>query len=219
MHSILAACCVLAATGTAVAADAAPDVQFYEQEKFTVVYKVEGSPESGTITEHADRWGNKRVEIKDLAMNYAGIKQTTKQRVIYDGSSIVTVDLKTGAATKIANPLHDKVTASMKGKSGVEYGKEWATAMGAKPTHETHTYAGLECDEWAMPSLGTTICVAKNGILLRTATNMGPVNSTRTATKVTLGDGGPADVYKYDASKVRAVPHLEEIMKKARGGK
>jgi hypothetical protein len=210
VRSIIAACFVLTATGTALAADA----RFYDQEKFTVVYKVEGSPESGTVTEHADLWGNKRVEIKDLTMNYAGMRQTTKQRVIYDGSSIVTVDLKTGAVTKVENPLYDKITSSMKGKSGVEYGKEWATAMG-----KTDTYAGLECDEWTMPSLGTTMCVAKSGIMLHTETNMGPVKSIRTATKVTLGEGGPAEAYEYDASKVQAVPNLEEIMKKARSRK
>jgi hypothetical protein len=218
MRSFMLTACALTMAGTAVAA--APDVHFFEQEKFTVVYEVKGSPESGAITEHTDAWGNKRVEIKDLTMSYAGIKQATKQRVIYDGATIVTVDLTTGAVTKIENPLYDKITDSMKAKgtSGVEYGKEWATAMGAAPTGKTHTYAGLDCDEWSMPNLGTTICVAKNGILLRTETKMGPVNTTRTATKVMLDEGGSAEAYAYDASKVQAVPDLKEIMKKARGG-
>ncbi len=215
MRLFVTTACALAMAGAATAAD----VRFYELEKFTVVYEVKGSPESGAITEHSDHWGNKRVEIKDLTMSYGGIKQTTKQRVIYDGATIVTVDLKTGAVTKIENPLYGKVAASMEGKSGVEYGKEWATAMGASPTGKTHTYAGLECDEWTMPKLGMTMCVAKNGIMLHTATKMGPVNTTRTATKVTLDKGGPAEAYAYDASKVQEMPNLQEIMKKARGGK
>jgi hypothetical protein len=194
------------------------NLQFYEQEKFTVSYDVKGSPESGTITEHVSDWGRKRVEIKDLTMSYAGITQVTKQRVIYDRAEIVTVDQKTGAVTKIANPMYDKITASMRGKSGVDYGKEWATAMGASPTGKTATYAGHSCDQWQIANLGTTFCVTKTGITLHTATKMGLVSSTRTATEVKLGDGGPAKAYVYDASKVQAAPNLQDIMKKARGG-
>lgn len=195
-----------------------PNAQFYDQEKFTVSYDVKGSPESGSITEHVSDWGHKRVEIKDLTLSYAGIRQVTKQRVIYDRAEVVTVDLRTGAVTKIANPLYDKITASMRGKSGVEYGKEWATAMGASPTGKTGTYAGHSCDEWAIAQLGTTFCVTKGGITLYTATKMGPVSSTRTAKHVKIGDSGPAEAYAYDASKVQAVQNLQEIMKKARGG-
>lgn len=194
------------------------DTRFYEQEKFTVLYDVKGSPESGTITEHVSDWGNKRVEVKDLTFKYAGIKRVTKQRVIYDRAEIVTVDETTGTATKIANPLYDKITASMKGKTGVEYGKEWATAMGASPTGKSASYAGHSCDAWEIASLGTTFCVTKTGITLNTATKMGPVSSTRTAKEVKLGDGGPAKAYLYDASKVQAAPNLQDIMKKARGG-
>lgn len=216
MRSMLLATCL--AIGASGAAHAAADVHFYEQEKFTVVYEVKGSPENGAITEHVDAWGNRRVEIKDLTLSFAGMTQTTKQRVIYDGASIITVDLQTGAVSRVENPLHAKVVASMKGRSGVDYGREWATSMGAKPTGKTRRYAGMDCDEWTLPSLGTTMCVSRSGITLRTETNMGPVKSTRTATQVTIGKGGPASAYQYDASRIRATPNLEEIMKRARGG-
>jgi hypothetical protein len=212
---LLATCLTIAAVG---AAHAAADVHFYEQEKFTVVYEVKGSPENGAVTEHVDAWGNRRVEIKKLTMSIAGIAQTTKQRVIYDGASIITVDLQTGTVTRVENPLYAKIVASMKGRSGVDYGREWAAAMGAKPTGKTRRYAGLDCGEWTLPGLGTTMCVTRSGLTLRTETNMGPVKSTRTATQVTIGTGGPASAYQYDASRIRIVPNLEEIMKKARGG-
>ena len=180
---------------------------------------MKGSTESGTIIEHVNDWGNKRVEIKNLMLSYGGIKQLTKQRVIYDRAEIVTVDLQTGAVTKVANPMYDKITASIRGKTGVEYGKEWATAMGVSPTGKTATYAGHSCNEWVIANLGTTFCVTKSGITLHTATKMGPVALTRKATEVKLGHGGPAEAYDYDASKVQAVPNLQDIMKKARGGK
>lgn len=211
--------CALALAGTAMADPATTsNVHFYEQEKFTVTYELTGSPESGTITEHVMDWGNKRVEIKNVTMNYAGIKRTIKQRIIYNGAEIITVDLQTGAVTKTTNPMHDKIVASISGKTGVEYGKEWATAMGATPTGKTGTYAGVDCDEWSMPGLGTTLCIAKSGITLFNATKMGPVAMTRKATEVKLGDGGPAEAYAYDASKIQATPNIGEIMKKARGG-
>ena len=69
--------------------------------------------------------GNKRVEIKNLTLSYAGIKQVTKQRTIYNRAEVVTIDLQAGTVTKVANPMYDKIMASMRGKSGVEYGKEW----------------------------------------------------------------------------------------------
>jgi hypothetical protein len=195
-----------------------PHTKFYGEEKFTVVYNVTGSPESGAVTEHVSDWGNKRVEIKDLTFKYAGIVKTTKQRVIYDGAEVVTVDLTTGAVTKMNNPMYDKIVASMKDKQGVEYGKAWATAMGGAPTGKTLKYAGHDCAEWSMPGMGTSICVTPSGITLFNATKMGPIASTRKVAELKLGDGGPDGVYAYDATKVKVQPNLQDIMKKARGG-
>jgi hypothetical protein len=223
MRSYLLLVCALALTGSAVVTDAAAaasdsKVRFYGQEKFTVSYEVQGSLESGTIVEHVSDWGNKRVEIKNLTLSFGGIKQVTGQRLIYDRAEIATVDLQTGAVTKVANPIYDKVAASMRGKPGAEYGREWAKALGAASTGKVASYAGHSCEVWAIASLGTTFCITGSGITVYTEVRMGPVASTRTAKEVKLGYGGPAEAYVYDASKVRTTPNLQDIMKKARGG-
>lgn len=90
--------------------------------------------------------------------------------------------------------------------------------MGASPTGRTATYAGHSCDEWIIANLGTTFCITRSGITLQTTTKMAAVTSTRIATEVKLGYGGPAEAYEYDASKVQAAPNLQDILKKARGG-
>lgn len=186
--------------------------RFYGKRAFTIVSTQTGA-EEGDVTEHVRDWGRLRAEVKDTSISIAGFTQATNQRIIYDGADITTVDETSGAVTTATNPIYNAMVARMKGKSGVEFGKEMMTQMGGRVTDEKAKFAGHDCTYWELPSLGGKACVTDWGGTLHTVVAMAGVSMEKTATQVRMGDGGPDSVYQFDASKAQEAPNLEDIMK------
>ncbi len=185
--------------------------RFYGKRAFTIVSTQTGA-EEGDVTEHVRDWGRKRAEIKDTSMSIAGFTQETKQRLIYDGDQIITIDETTGNVTTSVNPFYDAIVSRMKNKSGVEYGKEIMAQFGGRETGEKGKFAGHECDYWEVASAGTKSCVTSWGATLHSSTNMGGVTMEKTAVEVRMDDGGPDSAFEYDASKAQEAPDISKIM-------
>jgi hypothetical protein len=186
---------------------------FFGIEAFTIESKLTGF-ESGTLTEHVSDCGRKRAEVKDVTIAVAGFTKRTRQRIVYDGNQVITVDLDAGTVSRMTNPMYDKVVERMRGRDGVEFGKEMMQAMGGRELGEAGTYADTACDRWEIASLGSRTCVTTWGGTLHVKTSMAGMESERVATAVRVGDGGTAEVYAYDETKVQQAPDLGAIMKK-----
>lgn len=91
-------------------------------------------------------FGRTRAEVNETILAVAGIKQKTSNRVIYEGARVTTIDTKTSAGTSSINPLYDEVVTGMRGRTGVEYGKEIMTRVGGRPTGDKGSFAGHACD-------------------------------------------------------------------------
>jgi hypothetical protein len=202
-----------AAVAAATSADGGE--RFYGQEKFTIVTRHSGA-QTGTTTTHVRDWGRQWVEVNDTAITVMGVSTSTRNRVVHDGARVITIDAN-GNATAITNPLYDQVVAAMRGRSGVEFGKEIMTRMGGKPTGETGSFVGQACDYWELTQLGAKSCVAPWGATLHLKTALAGIAMEQTATEVRLGDGGPDAAFAYDASKVTEGPDLGDAMGKLKG--
>lgn len=197
-------------------AAAADGERFYGQERFSIVMSHTGR-QTGTTTTHVREWGRRRAEINDTSISVAGFTQQTRNRVIYEGPRVTTVDTATGAASAITNPLYDQVVAAMRGSDGVEFGQAIMTQMGARATGENGVFAGHECAYWEIPGLGTRTCVTPWGATLHLVTGMGGITIEQTATEVRIGDGGPDEAFAYDAASVTEGPDLGQLMDKMKG--
>ena len=186
--------------------------RFYGKKSFTIVSEQTGV-EAGSVIEHVREWGRVRAEIKDTTMSVAGFSQDTKQRAIYEGSKIVTIDEATNAVVEAQNPMYDSVVARMKGKSGVDFGKEMMAQMGGVETDDTGRFANHNCDYWEIASLNSRTCITEWGGTLHSVVNMGGMSFEKTATEVRMNDGGPDSAFAYDASKATQAPNLQDIMK------
>jgi hypothetical protein len=102
----------------------------------------------------------------------------------------------------------------MRGRTGVEFGKEIMTRAGGRPTGEKGSFAGQACDYWEIASLGSRSCVTPWGATLHVKTTFAGVATEQTATAVRLGDGGPDEAFAYDKSKVTEGPNLADILGK-----
>ena len=120
--------------------------------------------QSVTTTIHVRDWGRLWVEINDTNISAAGINVLTRNRVIHDGARIITIDTASGRATGVTNPLYDQIVAAMRGRSGVEFGRETMTQMGGRATGERGSFAiattsltmpTAPAAAWKMPSGGT----------------------------------------------------------------
>lgn len=198
---------------------AADTPRYYEKEAFTIVYQQTGKVDAGEIVEHARNWGAQRVEVKKTVTKVVGITQKVDQRIVYEGAKVTTIDNATGAVSTMTNPLYDQVVASMRGKTGVVYGKELLRASGGRETGEKGTFAGQACDYWEVPSLGARSCVTPWGATLKLTSRLGGISVEKTATEVRIGDPGPASAYQYDDSKAVQQPNLQDIMKKMQGNR
>lgn len=186
--------------------------RFYGKKTFTIVSKQTGV-EEGDVTEHVREWGRLRAEIKNTTMSVAGFTQETKQRGIFEGPKIATVDDTTGAVTLATNPMYDGIVARMKGKSGVDFGKEMMAQMGGVETDEKGSFAGHDCQYWEIASLSSKTCVTEWGGTLHSVVNMGGMSFEKTAIEVRMNDGGPDEAFAYDASKATEAPNLQDLMK------
>lgn len=213
MTSAFAGVATTLASATTALGAAGGGERFYGQEEFTIVMAHSGS-QTGTTTTHVRDWGRSRAEVNETTLSVAGMKQKTANRVIHEGARATTVDAGTNAGTAMVNPLYDQVVASMRGKTGVEFGKEIMTRMGGRPTGEKGTFAGQACDYWEVASLGSRSCVTPWGATLHLKSAFGGVAMEQTATEVRLGDGGPDAAFAYDKSKITEAPNLSDIMGK-----
>jgi hypothetical protein len=202
-------------------ADAAPpadgEERFYGKESFTIVSAQTGT-ESGDFVEHVRDWGRNRAEIKKTTLKFGSFTTDSATRTIYEGARVTTVDLKTGAVTSFNNGQYDAIVARMKGRSGVEFGKEIMTALGGVETGETGSFAGHDCVYWELASLGSRTCVTPWGGSLHTSASLAGVTFEKTAIEVRMGDGGPDDAFAYDASKAQEQPDPSELLKRLGGG-
>lgn len=185
--------------------------RFYGQERFTIVMTHSGR-QTGTTTMHVRDWGRRRAELNDTSISVAGYTQRVRNRVVYEGARVITVNLDNNTATAITNPLYDQVVAGMRGRTGVEFGREIMTQMGGRPTGERGSFAGHACEYWEAPSLGARTCVTQWGATLHLVSALGGVSVEQTATEVRVGDGGPDAAFAYDAASVTEGPNLGDIM-------
>lgn len=198
------------------AAGAGGEERLYGEEKFSIVYRLSGQQE-GAVTEYNRAWGRQRAEITDTVMRIAGRTMKTRTRAIYDGPNIATVNLDTGATTTTVNPMYDQLVGAMRGRTGVEMGKEMMVAMGGQATGERGTFAGQACEYWTVPSFGARSCVTPWGATVKQTTTFAGVTIDKEATAVRVGDGGPDEAFAYDASKATAGPDVEKAMKVLKG--
>ncbi|MDX2235020.1 MAG: hypothetical protein NW200_11045 [Hyphomonadaceae bacterium] len=189
------------------------DERFFGEERFTIVMAHTGQ-QTGVSTLHVREWGRKRAEIKDLTINFAGMTQPMRERVINEGARIITIDPTSGAGSATDNPLYADVVEAMRGRDGVAFGAEIMTRMGGRRTGESGTFAGHACDYWEVAQLGTRSCVTPWGGTLRVSSALAGLTIEQTATEVRLGDGGPDDAFAYDPSKVTAAPDVGDILDK-----
>jgi hypothetical protein len=168
--------------------------------------------QTGTSTTHVREWGRKRAEVNDTSISVASITQATRNRVIYEGARVITVDTATNAATAVTNPLYDEVVSAMRGRGGVEFGQEIMTRMGGRKTDETGSFAGHDCEYWEIAQLGSRSCVTPWGATLHLRSSIGGITIEQTAAEVRLGDGGPDAAFAYDASKVTEGPDIGALM-------
>lgn len=214
MRSVLATTMLFVAAGTSTLALAAP--RLHPLKAYTVEYKQEGM-QVGTVIEHSRNYGNQRSETTDATTNMMGMSIRHHQRVITEGNKITTLDLTKGTATQTTNPLYDSIAASMQGKDPVEAGKAMLTAMGGAPTGTSQTIAGETCQDWKLAQLGQDICVTSDGLTLLVRSNMAGISMTRTAVKVTRGDGGPDAAFELPKGvKATQAPNIQQLMQQMR---
>lgn len=194
----------------------AGDERFYGRERFTLVGTQTGA-ESGAFTEHVRAWGRQRAEIKNTTLSMMGVTQRTNQRVVYTGAEVATINLDTGAVSIITNPLYDQIVDAMRGREGVEFGREIMTQMGGRATGERGAFAGHDCEYWEMAQLSSRSCVTPWGATLHNRTAIAGVTIERTVTEVRLNDGGPDAAFAFDRSAATQAPNLQDIMGKMKG--
>ncbi len=190
--------------------------RFYGRERFTIVYAHTGQ-QTGMSIEHVRDWGRRRAEITDTTLSVLGVTQRTNTRAVFEGPQVATIDLGAQAVTTMTNPLYDQIVAAMRGRDGVEAGREIMTRMGGRATGERGSFAGQDCEYWEVAQLGSRSCVAPWGATLHLRSSFGGIVIERTATEVRMGDGGPDEAFEYDASRATQAPNLQDIMGKIKG--
>ncbi len=186
--------------------------RFYGKKAFTIVSEQTGV-EAGEVIEHVREWGRLRAEIKNTTMSVAGFSQETNQRAIYESAKIITINEATKSVVEAQNPMYDSIVSRMKGKSGVDFGKEMMAQMGGVETDEKGRFANHDCGYWEIASLNSKTCITEWGGTLHSIVNMGGMSFEKTATAVRMNDGGPDSAFAYDASKATQAPNLQDIMK------
>jgi hypothetical protein len=204
-------------SAAAAVSDAGGGERFYGRERFTIVYAHSGR-QTGTSTEHVRDWGRRRAEIADTTLSVSGVTQRTNTRAVYEGPKVTTIDLGTQAVTTMTNPFYDRIVAAMRGRDGVEVGREMMTQMGGRPTGERGNFAGQDCEYWEVAQLGSRSCVAPWGATLHIRSSMAGIVIEKTATQVLMGDGGPDAAFQYDASRATQAPNLQDVMDKMKSG-
>jgi hypothetical protein len=187
---------------TNAAAALAAGERFFDRETFTIRYEFTGA-QTGSQTEHVRDWGVNRATVQDTAMQVMGQSIPQKGRTVIEGPLLFKIDETSGAVTQMDNPLYDALVDAMKGKSGVEFGKELMVRMGGTEVGETAEFAGHTCSYWEI--MGGRTCVTEWGGVLHVKTEIAGIAFEQTAVEVKLGDGGPDAAFAVDKSKAVTV--------------
>ncbi len=151
-------------------------------EKFCMRSTIKGMNGMMSGTEYKCRNGARMFEVRETTINIGSMKQRQKQRTVrYDGM-IYNVDLLTGRATKMKDPVPDAMSADMDPKA-------FAASIGFQPTGERRVVAGLKCQVYR--GSGREMCMADNGL----APYMNIGGMVMTATEVELGATGSEKSY------------------------
>lgn len=181
--------------GGAMAASA-PTPRLHPVRAFTIVYRLDGQM-TGTETEHSDSYGYRRAVLSrtELRAGRQVVKANTRSYTI--GDTTVTIDYAAGTASRIRNPMYDRIAARMATQRAEDFAISMIRAMGYQPTGARKTIAGESCAVWKGPT-GET-CFTSDALSLEVKQALGAVSITRTAISVRRGDPGPASVYQPDA--------------------
>lgn len=182
------------------AAQAAP--KLHPVKAYTIVYALEGA-QAGTITQHSRDYGNQTAEISQVEIRVAGRVFPDHKQVIADGEWLTTVDLGKKTATRVPRPKLEDLNPKLKDRDPQEVAREMFQAMGANPTGKKLQYAGESCELWTQTQgLAITFCITSDGLSLYSQASVGGMTATRTtrtATTLKRGDGGPDSAYKVPA--------------------
>lgn len=152
-------------------------------EKFCMRSTIQGMNGMMSGKEYKCRDGARMFEERETTMSFGSMKQQQKLRSVrYDGM-IYTVDLMTGRATKMKDPVPDVMNSDTDPKA-------FAASIGFQPTGENRTVAGLKCEVYRGPN--REMCMADNGL----APFMNIGGMVMTATEVKLGATGPKKSYE-----------------------
>lgn len=151
-------------------------------EKFCMRSTINGMNGMMSGKEYKCRNGSRMFEERETTMNIGTMKQQQKQRSVRHGGMIYTVDLMTGRATKMKDPVPDIMNSDTDPKA-------FAASIGFQPTGEKKVIAGLKCEIYRGP--GKEMCMADNGL----APFMNIGGMVMTATEIKLGATGPKKSY------------------------
>lgn len=152
-------------------------------EKFCMRSTINGMNGMMSGKEYKCRNGARMFEERETTMSIGSMKQQQKLRSVRHDGMIYTVDLMTGRATKMKDPVPDVMNPDMDPKA-------FAASIGFQPTGERRTIAGLKCEVYRGPN--REMCMADNGL----APFMNIGGMVMTATEVKLGATGPQKSYE-----------------------
>lgn len=163
---------------------------------YTIVYRLAGRM-TGTETEHSDAYGYRRAVLSRTELRAGGRVVKANTRAYTIGDTTVTIDFVAGTASRVRNPLYNRIVARTAAEKAEDFGLRMIRAMGYRPTGARKTIAGETCEVWKGPT-GET-CFTSDALSLEVKTTLAGMSITRTAVQVRRGDPGPASVYQADA--------------------
>ena len=140
---------------------------------------------NGTTTSCHRNWAYERYEIVMTEIGIAGMTQTQNQHTIYIGDQIYAINLDTNTGTQTTNPAYDGIVSAMQNSSPEEMSAVFIEAMNFTPNGETKTIAGMSCNGYSAPQLGTA-CLTPEGVMLEQSF----MGNTQRAVSVSFSDSG-----------------------------
>jgi len=168
--------------------------QFSPVKQVTIVYKQDGM-QKGSVTTRHESYAALRGEENDLALEMMGIKQETKDWVVYRDGYIYRGDPIKKKITKTKDPVYDQVKENIKGKDPMDVAMMFIGGMGATKNGEKGEFAEEVCDYFVSAQANMTFCMTEDGLMLYMKAGLGPAMVERTAISVDRSDGGGADFY------------------------
>ena len=175
-------------------------IKYYDIEEGRVDYALAGLSQ-GTMTLEFKDWGRRSAIRTQSIVSVMGMTQTMNDLIITDGRWVYTIDLATGTAIKIENPVL-KELKSRRNASMIQTGRDIMIALGGKEIG-TDTILGKTCVLWENHQMMSTSCVWK-GLPLQTTSGISGMEMTQTAVVIQIGSipdshvSVPADVHIED---------------------